>query len=1104
MVWIQGILLVQAFHQISCRHIENQQPEDSVSNEKIQHQLQDLLLPLFQPNDEGNVGNVLNIIPYTDRKRAKSKKDTPMTIILTTNLSEKGKKKGKKDVVIAVQALNSYGAPLPDIGSLLNLSHQNTTESIESSRSLPSASKRTNNRTSEWLENEKGAHNIAEDENIERSQIAQNRYAKKRHHHAISKNKGRDDQNIQRYQKPKHIEINLVRAVHSNTAEQLSTEEEQSARELTAELSSAERKASTSELASSAEQSDMTRQLSTAEQSDTVEESSTIRLPSAAEKLSNVGQSNIPGKTSTTEEPITVEEHSMSEELSTLEQHSTELRAAKHQSISKQTSTKELQSSSEQLNTAEESSTMEKSSTAEESSTTLKPNIVEQRSATMEPGTAERPRVREEHSTAEHSSVAEQSSSSEQPSTVEQTNNLDQSHSAEQPIMAELINITEQRANIEIDSQEKKRNIRTPGGQSPATINQNTSEDSITPDNTVTSRPPIIENINVAERLEEQIDRDLEEQITEKYRAGKITGPWGPMSAEESTEEKRVTSEVTSKLISKHHSVADIFIIRGQIQPRTGTVEESTTEKFAPSELVLEDSSDVPSKVKADEPSVAEVTSVRHTPTTEKINLQWEPITPKPITSEVTQEQQELSNDGITMKQYSLENEPGMDEYTEEQLENSIISEVTPEQFVEINGETLREQYYSEHKPKNAENTKEEPSAEAITYRRGETSEESTTSEVTVIRKRHRKGKKPTDKTLLVSQAILEQLGLVNGDTLEKYNLEHKQKIAENTEESRTEEELEGISVEPVISDMIVTRNNYRKGKKTRQKSKSVPIEEFAAAITPEQLGLEQYILENKHLMGEEVGEEFVADRIREELEDNYEELIPNISLLRDYDAYDNPVAEPAALSDAETSNLFNMLLRQTEIDSLLNAQNDGERLESKTQPLVIVVPKNMDCSDKEKNSHDEEKLLRDEDILKRLNWDSHEIPLDVRDGLEQDVLNQDLLNSRYILRNENKNNALLSQENDIRQDNLHETISRYDKILRNSGGDYDAGDGHGGADDGRDLYPEQEERLGNHEISKQIAKERLANINHIDTMRTEDNKEVVKSYNLSFTFNRK
>ncbi|XP_026325320.1 G2/mitotic-specific cyclin-B3-like isoform X2 [Hyposmocoma kahamanoa] len=919
MVWIQGILLVQAFHQISCRHIENQQPEDSVSNEKIQHQLQDLLLPLFQPNDEGNVGNVLNIIPYTDRKRAKSKKDTPMTIILTTNLSEKGKKKGKKDVVIAVQALNSYGAPLPDIGSLLNLSHQNTTESIESSRSLPSASKRTNNRTSEWLENEKGAHNIAEDENIERSQIAQNRYAKKRHHHAISKNKGRDDQNIQRYQKPKHIEINLVRAVHSNTAEQLSTEEEQSARELTAELSSAERKASTSELASSAEQSDMTRQLSTAEQSDTVEESSTIRLPSAAEKLSNVGQSNIPGKTSTTEEPITVEEHSMSEELSTLEQHSTELRAAKHQSISKQTSTKELQSSSEQLNTAEESSTMEKSSTAEESSTTLKPNIVEQRSATMEPGTAERPRVREEHSTAEHSSVAEQSSSSEQPSTVEQTNNLDQSHSAEQPIMAELINITEQRANIEIDSQEKKRNIRTPGGQSPATINQNTSEDSITPDNTVTSRPPIIENINVAERLEEQIDRDLEE-----------------------------------------------------------------------------------------------------------------------------------------------------------------------------------------HKPKNAENTKEEPSAEAITYRRGETSEESTTSEVTVIRKRHRKGKKPTDKTLLVSQAILEQLGLVNGDTLEKYNLEHKQKIAENTEESRTEEELEGISVEPVISDMIVTRNNYRKGKKTRQKSKSVPIEEFAAAITPEQLGLEQYILENKHLMGEEVGEEFVADRIREELEDNYEELIPNISLLRDYDAYDNPVAEPAALSDAETSNLFNMLLRQTEIDSLLNAQNDGERLESKTQPLVIVVPKNMDCSDKEKNSHDEEKLLRDEDILKRLNWDSHEIPLDVRDGLEQDVLNQDLLNSRYILRNENKNNALLSQENDIRQDNLHETISRYDKILRNSGGDYDAGDGHGGADDGRDLYPEQEERLGNHEISKQIAKERLANINHIDTMRTEDNKEVVKSYNLSFTFNRK
>lgn len=114
-VLFTGVLLVQAFYQISCRHIQNDQPKETVSNENFGLELQNLLLPLFQTNNEENVGNVLKIIPYADNKLLNANKETPMTIILTTNLPKTGINKGKQDVVIAVQALKSFEEPLPNI-----------------------------------------------------------------------------------------------------------------------------------------------------------------------------------------------------------------------------------------------------------------------------------------------------------------------------------------------------------------------------------------------------------------------------------------------------------------------------------------------------------------------------------------------------------------------------------------------------------------------------------------------------------------------------------------------------------------------------------------------------------------------------------------------------------------------------------------------------------------------------------------------------------------------------------------------------------------------------------------------------------------------------
>lgn len=1162
-----GILLVQAFYQVLSRHIENQQPEDSISNGNIQHQLQDLLRPLFQPNDEDNVGNVLNIIPYTDRKRPKGKKDAPMTIILTTNLSKKGKQKGKKDVVIAVQTLNSYGAPLPDIESLLNLSRHNMTESPEYSENVPYTAEITNEGTSEWLESD-------EDQDTRRMQMIQKHNAQKGHHHAVPNNDKTpetlnilkiDNPNVRRkHQKPKHIKINVVRTVHPSSAEQLSMEEQPSTGELTEELPSIERQASASEQTSSAEQPDIVKQQNLAEQSSTVEELSPLELPNAVEESSNIQQSNAEGKSNTTKDSDTVEERNMSEELITMEQLSTEeqLSAVEHDSTMKQASTDKQINSSEQLSSPEQLSTIEQSSTAEKPSITLEPNTWEQRSAAMETGFVDPTSTQEEHNTAEYLNIAEYSSSLEHPGTAEQSSNMEQSHTAEQTRTAEVINTAQQRGNIDIISNEENVNLRAPGEQNPETENQSTDV-SMTLENTVRNRVPDIESINVEYYLEEQLGRDLKQQTTIKPHVPGIIKPRGqiPIIAEESIDEV----PPTSKVIPEHQSVADIYMIREQIQHEKEIVEESTTEKSVTYELTSEITSDISLEVSADHSSIAEMPIKRLTPRTEKKHLKWEPITPKPIslekytvqrptTSEITQEQLELINDGIILEQYNLENEPVIDEYTEEQQENvsledrveeeykkSILLQVNSEQLGVINGDALLEKYEIENKPKIAENT-EERSNLKNGENPGVTSEEATTSEVTVIKNTHIQGKKkihklveePTAETLVTSEAALEQLGLISGDTiLEQYILENKPVTAENIEEEpglvtiqdRTEDELEEISEEPSMSKIIVTRKTRRKGKKKRQKPKAVPVEKstgeipVASEMTPEQLGLlnsdpmlEQYILENSPLLGEEQGEGIIAGRISEEPEDNYEELIPNISALRDYNTYDDPNAENAALPDAETTNILNVLLRQNEINSLLNAQNNGEHQDLKTEPLVIVVPnldKSIDCPDKEKLLSNEETRLINEDIMKRLNWDSNEIPLDVsnRNILGTDILNQDLLNSEYILRNENKNNDLLSEKKDLRRDNWDEIISRYnkDEILRNDyrGSGVD-GLGHGGAGGIGDYYTEQEEQLDNQVTSKQISGGRSTNINGTDSKRSEHNMEVLKSYNLSFTFNRK
>lgn len=1055
-----GVLLVQAFYQISCRHIEDQQPEDSVSNEKIQHQLQDLLLPLFQPNDKDNVGNVLNIIPYTDRKRSNSKKNAPMTIILTTNLSKKRKTKGKKDVVIALQTLNSYGAPLPDIESLLNLNNHNTTQLVKNLESVPS----TNEETSELLENDEAVHNISEDENTENTPVIQNRNAKSRHHHAKNK-KEKDDQNLRRkYQKPQHIEINLVRAVHPSTAEQLSTEEQLRTGKLTTELSRIGRKASSSNQSGSAE-----RQLVTAEQSSTAEEP----LEATNEADESIELSNSGEKTIATEEPIMVEEHNVSEQVSTIEQPSTEeqLRTTKHQSSAKQQSTAELQTSSEQLSTAEQSSTMEKSNTAEQLSTM--PNSVEQRSTTMKPGIAERLSTREERSTAEHSNTVEQSSSSELTSTAEQADNMKHAHAMEESSTAELGNITE------------------------------------------------------------QIDRVLKEQAAEKYLRQDISAPWLEMLSEEPMDEKLATSEVTSKLITKHHSGADITTIRGQIHSRTGTTEEPITEKFVKSELTLKDTSDVPSEDNADQSSTEEITSTIHTATMEKkprtsnlVNVE-ESTVKKPIVSEVIQNHHNPNKGGIVLEQYVLENEPDVDNNSNEVLENPIKPEITPKQLGETNDNTLHDEYHLEHKPKIDKNIQEEPSTEIMINHKGgnleDSSGERSTSELTIIRKIYKRGKKKihrpveksTEETLASSEATLERLGLINADTLAQNILKNKPVIAETTEmesgygmiQDHTENELEVTSEEAYWPVLTHARKNYKKGKQNLQKPNSVIAEERSAEITPEHLGLinGDFELDQYPLIGEELKEEMIPNNTGENLENNYEEVIPNISLLRDYDAYNYPVAEPAVLPDAETSNLLNILLRQTEINSLLTAQNNGQNLDSETQPLVVVVPgnldKSIDCPDKENKLYNDDKRLRDKDIMERLNWDSNEIPLDVRDNLGQEILNEDLLNPKYILKNINKNNALLRQASDLRPDNLDMIIPTYnsDEILRDSFGD--DGDGNHGVDGGGDLYPEQEEHIDNQEVSKQIVRERLANNNN---KLRKDKKELKRSYNLAFIFNRK
>lgn len=1073
-----GVLLVQAFYQISCRHIENQQPEDSVSNEGIQHQLQDLLIPLFQPNDEEN-GNVLNILPYADRKRLKGKQDTPMTIILTTNLSKKEKKKGKKDVVIAVQTLNSFGPPLTGIESLLNLSKLNMTESVENSESVPSTAEIINDGTSKRLENDDIAHvENAEDKSTE---TLQKHNTIKRLHHAKLNDKNEknskppetvknirknDMQHIHRkHQKPKHIEINTVTATDlPSTVEQLSTEEQLSRDGLPAELRSSVQHDSTSDQVSSAEQPDTMGQLNTVEQSSTAEELSPMEGPSVIDESSNIEHSSIAEKTNTAEELSTIEQHNISEELSTVDQPSTEeqLNVAEHQTTTEQPSTAEQHSSSEQLSTAEQTGTVEQYSTAEQPGTTSKSNTKDHQSTANEHSTKEQPSSREEHNTAQPPNTAHQASNLGQSSTAEQT------ATAEALTMAELINIAEQ-----IISKGKNINIRPPKWQNSDTVNQSTAEDSIISENSVKNEGSNSENLN------------LEDQTAEKHHTGEITVPWGRMAtSEETTDEKQATliSEVTSEV-----------------------------------------KSDVPSEVTVNHLSTTDVT--KHTPRTEKKYLHRgssrelitlnpikveETTAEKPVTSEVTQEQIELVNDDITLEQYVLENEPVIPIYTgketgkvsleygtEEEPRELITLEYSPELEL-IDGDTLREQYNLENNSEIDENTRKEQVVENTDDREGrntaDTSDNSITSEektTTYSTKKRLKSislsvEAPTAETPVTSEVTLEEFELINGDSMLESGLV--------TTHDRTEEELEGSSEEPSMSKISITKKTHRKGKKKRRKPK--PVEEptaeisVASEVTAEQLGLmnsdlmvKQFILENSPLIGEEIG----ADFIREDPQENYvEEIIPNISTIRDYDTYDNPIAERAALSEAETSNILSVLHQQAEINSLLNAQNDDERLNSKTEPLVIVVPnldKSVLCPDKEKISHSEEKRLREEDVKKRLNWDSNEIPLDVTN---RDRVEKDTLNNKKTTRN------ALSPENDVRQDNLKEIISRYDHNhnLENRGGN-----GY--------SYVEPEERLSNQEISH-IAGERLTNINDNDTKKLEDNKQVVKSYNLSFTFNKK
>lgn len=1217
-----GILLVQAFYQISCRHIENQQPEDSISNEKSQNQLQDLLLPLFQPHDAENVGNVLNIIPYRDRKRLKGKKDTPMTIILTTNLSKKVKKKGKKDVVIAVQAVNSYGAPLPDLETLLNLSKRNMTVSIENSESVRSSAETTNDESSEHLDNDEIAQNIAEDETTHRT--LQKHNAKKRHHHAVHKTKKESDsktsetlkkipkiskQNMQRkHKKPKHIEINLVRAVQSSTADQLSTEEQQSTGDLTAELPIIVQQVSTSEQVNSVEHPDMANQPSTVEQSSTVEEPSPMELPSAADESSNIQQSSIVEKSSATEEPSALEQRNTSEELSTMEQSSTEeqLSASEHQSATEQLGTAEQQSSSAQLNTAEQASMVEQSSTAEQSSMIQKSNKVEQRSTAMGPSTAEQLSTREDHSTVEQPRTAERSSSLQQSSTAEQENSEEQPNTAEQTSTAEalstaeLINISDQEGTKEIVSKGQNRNIKVPAGHNPDTLNQSTAVEPTPSKNLIKTEVPNAEKNNSENYVVEQLSRDLEEPTTEKHHTGKITAPWGrmPISAEESTDEIQTTSE----------GIAE-STVRRQIQLGPVTLEEEEEE----SEMSV--TSDLTSEVTEDYPSTAKVPVTRHASTIEKKNLQWGAITSKPsevvdsttgkpTLSEVTQQHTELIN-GDILKRHTLEKDSEIAEYieeesgtfpkedrTEEEPGSAIISEDSSERLELIHGDTKLEK----HKPVIAKNIREEPGLATIKDRTEEelelTSEEPGISEIIITRKTHRKGNKKRHKPkpvppkesaaempeiskvspdqielidggileqyilekepviaeytgekqgrvtleysteeepekLIISEISPEQLGLINDDSISKqYVLENKPLITENIGEASElatiqihTEEHEGTSEEPSMSEITITQRTHKKGKKNHEKllvPAEIPAIEIpiASEVTPEQIALingdsmlEQYILENNPLIEEELRKKNIASRIGEEPEDNYaEELIPHISPIREYDAYDKPNEEPTVLPDAETSNLLNVLLQQTEINSLLNAQNDNERLDSRTKPLVIVIPnldKTIICPDKE-ILRSEEVLRKDDDLIKPLNWDSNEIPQKVSNLLGKDILSQDLLNSKDVLNNENEINVL-SEENDLRQDTLDEIISKYnsDEIIRNSGSGDDAVDGDG-SDSGGDLGDERRERHDNQEISKQIAPERLTNTNNIDKKESEDNKEVIKSYNLSFTFNKK
>lgn len=1078
-----GVLLVQAFYQISCRHIENPKPEHSVSNEGIQQQLEDLLIPLLRPNDEDNVGNVLNIIPYADRKRLKGKQETPMTIILTTNLSKKGKKKGKNDVVIAVQTLNSYDAPIPGIESLLNLSDRNMTESVENSESVHSTAEITND---EILHD-----TIVEDETSER---IKKHNAKMRHHHEIDNNKKEkdgktpetvksvtiiDNQHIQRrHQNPKHIEINPVRATAlSGTDVQLSMEEQPSREGLTAELPSVAQEISMSEQASSVEHLDPARHASA------VEEPSPMELSSTVEESSNIEQSSTVEKNSTAEEPGTLEYHNSSEELSIEEKTITEeqISAAEHQTTTDQP-TAEQQSSSEQLNSAEQANTVESSNT-EQPSTTSKSNTVQHQSTAKEPSTEEQPSTREEQNTVEQPSTAEQASKVEQ-------NTAEQISTAEALSTAELINIAEQ-----IVSNGKHRNTRAPRGQNLNTINQSTVEDSITSENSVKNEEINPKNLNLLHHLEDQLSSDLEVQSTEKLHTGETTVPWGQMSiSEESTNENGGTLEVTSVLIP------DI-------------------------------TSGLSSEVTTDHPSMTEVTITRHTSRIEKNNLQLEPITPKPvkagestngnrITSEVTQDQLELNGD-IILEQYILENEPVVGVYSEKEpvkvnLEDGTgedprvltTSDVSPEQLGLITDVTLREQHDLENNPEIAENTKEERGIENRDNGGGEMTADTkdpTTSAVTG--KIHKSStnqrqkpiplsvEKPTAETPAASEVTLEELELINVDTMLEPGLVTLQDL--------TEEELGGTFEDPSISEITITKKSHRYRKKNRRKQINNRVEEPTSKIqedskiTPDQLGLingnsvvEQYILENNPLINEEI----IADRTREEPEQNYaEQLIPNDNTIRDYDTYGNPIAEPAALSDVETSDMLDALLRQTDMNSLLNAQNDYEHLDSKTEPLLVVVP-NMDksvvCPDKDKITHNEGKRLRDKDIMKRLNWDSNDIPLDVinHDRIGKDVMSQRILNSKYILNsNEKTRNVLSNLENDIRLDN--DVISRYDsnEILGIYGGN-----GH--------YDGEQRERLDNQEISKQIARERLTNINDISTKKS----DVVKSYNLSFTFNKK